>query len=117
LRPRGESTLDRSATCCQCERTEAKETRLQIRIDSAAKRRLEQAADAIYLTLSSFVLQAAEQRAERVLARRRVVHMTQGPVEAPPGTFEGGESVGTSHARGLHRSAKKAKKKERKKKH
>jgi uncharacterized protein (DUF1778 family) len=53
-----------------------KRRRLQIRVDPAARRRLEQAAEAAHLTVLAFVLQAAEQRAAEVLAERAVVTLS-----------------------------------------
>lgn len=55
---------------------ERKEERLQIRVDPVAKRRLEQAASAAHLSVSSFVVQAAEQRADEVLADRSVIRLS-----------------------------------------
>ncbi|WP_250290715.1 type II toxin -antitoxin system TacA 1-like antitoxin [Frankia sp. CiP1_Cm_nod1] len=52
-----------------------KADRLQLRIDDASKRHLEQAAAAAHLSLSAFVLQAAQQRADEVLADRALVHL------------------------------------------
>lgn len=66
-------------TYCQCEGTDLKEQRLQIRIDSAAKRRLELAAANSGLTVSSFVLRAAEARAHEVLADSGVPQLSQVP--------------------------------------
>jgi uncharacterized protein (DUF1778 family) len=50
-----------------------KDDRLQVRVDPAAKHALEQAAAAAHLTLSAFVLQAAQARAEEMLAERSVI--------------------------------------------
>jgi len=66
-------------TYCHCEGTDLKEQRLQIRIDSAAKRRLELAAATSGLTVSSFVLRAAEARAHEVLADSGVLQLSQVP--------------------------------------
>jgi uncharacterized protein (DUF1778 family) len=48
----------------------SKSERLQLRVDEPAKRRLEEAAAAMHLSTSAFVLQAASIRAEQVLADR-----------------------------------------------
>ncbi len=47
--------------------------RLQLRIDPAAKQRLERAAEAAHQSVSAFVVQAAELHAEQVLADRLVI--------------------------------------------
>jgi uncharacterized protein (DUF1778 family) len=52
-----------------------KEQRLQIRVDLPRKQLLERAADATHQNLSAFVLQAASQHAEEVLAERRVIDL------------------------------------------
>jgi hypothetical protein len=71
--------LDASRAYCQCECTDLKEQRLQIRIDPATKNRLELAAAASRQTVSSFVLQAAEARAHAVLADPGVIQLPQPP--------------------------------------
>jgi uncharacterized protein (DUF1778 family) len=53
-----------------------KDERLQVRVDPAAKRALEQAAAASHLTLSTFVLQAAQLRAEEILGQRPMITLT-----------------------------------------
>jgi uncharacterized protein (DUF1778 family) len=53
-----------------------KEERLQIRVNPAEKRLLEQAAQSAHLSVSAFVLQAASQQAEQLLAERRTVTLT-----------------------------------------
>ncbi len=50
-----------------------KDDRLQLRIDPAAKQRLERAAEAAHQSVSAFVLQSAELHAEQVLADRAVI--------------------------------------------
>lgn len=47
-----------------------KDDRLQVRVDPSSKRALERAAAASHLSLSAFVLQAAQMRAEDVLGER-----------------------------------------------
>jgi uncharacterized protein (DUF1778 family) len=56
--------------------TEVKMDRLQLRIDEASKRHLEEAAKAAHLTVTSFVLQAAQQRADHVLADRALISLS-----------------------------------------
>lgn len=52
-----------------------KDTRLQLRIDAASKRRLEVAAGEAHLSVSAFVLQAAGQAADQLLAERQIIHL------------------------------------------
>lgn len=60
--------------------TVVKDDRLQLRVDPAAKQRIERAAEAAHQTVTAFVLQSAELRAEQILADRTVV--TLGPAAA-----------------------------------
>lgn len=53
-----------------------KEERLQIRVNPAEKRLLEQAAQSAHLSVSAFVLQAASQQAEEILAERQAITLT-----------------------------------------
>ena len=55
--------------------TTIKEQRLQIRVDPQLKQHLERAADATHQNLSAFVLRAASQHAEEVLAERNVISL------------------------------------------
>jgi uncharacterized protein (DUF1778 family) len=55
--------------------TVMKDNRLQLRVDAISKRRLEEAADAAHLTVSAFVLQAANQAADDLLAERQAIHL------------------------------------------
>lgn len=59
-----------------------KDERLQIRVDPQRKQLLERAADATHQTLSAFVLQAAAQHAEEVLAERTVIQLSPQAAEA-----------------------------------
>jgi uncharacterized protein (DUF1778 family) len=52
-----------------------KDDRLQIRVDPDAKRLLEEAADAMHLSVSAFVLQAAAQEAEAVIGDRQLIRL------------------------------------------
>ncbi|WP_412753948.1 DUF1778 domain-containing protein [Krasilnikovia sp. M28-CT-15] len=56
--------------------TVTRDDRLQVRVDAAAKRRLEAAASVAHLNLSTFVLQAARLMADQVLADREVIHLS-----------------------------------------
>ena len=56
--------------------TSIKDDRLQLRVDAAAKRRLEEAARDAHLTVSAFVLQAANRAAEDALAERQIIRLT-----------------------------------------
>jgi uncharacterized protein (DUF1778 family) len=55
--------------------TEVKAERLQVRVDQSAKRLIEEAAEIMSLSTSAFVLQAGIQRAEEVLAERRLIKL------------------------------------------
>ncbi len=59
-----------------------KDDRLQLRVDAAAKRRLEEAAAEAHLSVSAFVLQAASLAADAVLAERQVVRLSPAAAEA-----------------------------------
>lgn len=68
---------------CHCEHMAAiKDNRLQLRIDPAAKQRLERAAEAAHQSVSAFVLQSAELRAEQVLADRLIITLGAPAAEA-----------------------------------
>jgi uncharacterized protein (DUF1778 family) len=59
-----------------------KDDRLQLRVDAASKRRLEEAASEAHLSVSAFVLQAANQAADDLLAERRTVHLSPNAADA-----------------------------------
>ncbi len=61
---------------------QTKEDRLQIRVDPASKRLLEQAAAASHLSVSAFVLQAAALQAEQLLAERELLQLRVDAAEA-----------------------------------
>jgi uncharacterized protein (DUF1778 family) len=66
--------LDKPPLYCQCRyMSTVKDDRLQIRVDPEAKRLLEQAAASTRLSVSAFVLRAASQEAESVLAERPLI--------------------------------------------
>jgi uncharacterized protein (DUF1778 family) len=62
--------------------TEVKAERLQVRVDQSAKRLLEEAAEVESLSTSAFVLQAGIQRAEEVLAERRLIKLGSASAQA-----------------------------------
>jgi uncharacterized protein (DUF1778 family) len=62
--------------------TTVKDDRLQIRVDPEAKRLLEQAAASSHLSVSAFVLRAASQEAESVLAERPFIALNAEAAEA-----------------------------------
>jgi uncharacterized protein (DUF1778 family) len=59
-----------------------KEERLQVRVGQDAKRLIEEAARALHLSVSAFVLQAAQLRAEEVLAERALIRLSPQAAEA-----------------------------------
>jgi uncharacterized protein (DUF1778 family) len=59
-----------------------KEERLQIRVDPQRKQLLERAADAKHQSLSAFVLQAASEHAEEVLAERSAIQLSPQAAQA-----------------------------------
>jgi uncharacterized protein (DUF1778 family) len=59
-----------------------KDERLQIRVKPDEKRLLERAAEAAHLSVSAFVVAAAAERAESVLAERQVVVLAPAAAEA-----------------------------------
>ncbi|HUH71684.1 MAG TPA: DUF1778 domain-containing protein [Mycobacterium sp.] len=56
--------------------TTMKDSRLQLRVDAASKRRLEEAASEAHLSVSAFVLQAASQAADDLLAERQTIRLS-----------------------------------------
>jgi uncharacterized protein (DUF1778 family) len=56
--------------------TSMKDDRLQLRVDAAAKRRLEEAASEAQLSVTAFVLQAAKRAADDLLAERQAIHLS-----------------------------------------
>jgi uncharacterized protein (DUF1778 family) len=59
-----------------------KDDRLQIRVDPADKRLLERASAASHLSVSAFVLQAAAQHAETILAERPLITLSPAAAKA-----------------------------------
>ena len=71
------ASLDELGVYCHCDAmATTKEDRLQIRVEPKAKRLLEEAAAASHLTVSAFVLQAAEMRADQVLLDRETIRLS-----------------------------------------
>lgn len=62
--------------------TVVRDDRLQVRVDATAKRRLEEAASEVHLSLSAFVLQAAQNKADDVLAERDVIRLSSNAAAA-----------------------------------
>ncbi|SOJ55184.1 hypothetical protein MSIMFB_02673 [Mycobacterium simulans] len=60
--------------------TSIKDDRLQLRVDAATKRRLEEAANEEHLSVTAFVLQAANRAADNALAERQSIRLS--PVAA-----------------------------------
>jgi len=62
--------------------TSTKDDRLQIRVAPERKRILEEAAESAHLSVSAFVLQAAEARADEILLERQLVRLAPQAAEA-----------------------------------
>jgi uncharacterized protein (DUF1778 family) len=56
--------------------SQTKDERLQVRVDPAVKRRIEEAAAEMGLNLSSFIITAATRMAADVLFERSVIHLS-----------------------------------------
>jgi len=70
-------TIDYESTYCYCEyMLRAKDERLQIRLQPELKQLLQEAAQAARLTLSALVSQAAQARAEEILADRQSISLS-----------------------------------------
>lgn len=61
--------------------TVGKVERLQLRVDVESKKHLEDAAEAAHLSLSAFVLQAAQRHADEVLANRAFIRLAPDAAE------------------------------------
>lgn len=83
-----------------------KDNRLQLRVDAAAKRRLEEAASEAHLSVSAFVLQAANRAAENVLAERQTIHLSADAVAAFTEALNRPAQVNERLATALQRQAK-----------
>ncbi|MEB3049504.1 DUF1778 domain-containing protein [Mycolicibacter sp. MYC123] len=82
-----------------------RDERLQVRVDAATKRRLEHAATEVHLNLSAFVLQAAEERAEQIIAERQVIQLSPDAAEAFEAALARPAQVNENLRRSLQRSA------------
>ncbi len=58
-----------------------KDERLQLRVDPAAKRRIEHAAAAAHQSVTAFVIESAEMHAEQVLADRMIIALSSSAAE------------------------------------
>jgi uncharacterized protein (DUF1778 family) len=80
-----------------------KDERLQIRVHPDEKRLLESAAQASHLSVSAFVVQAAAERAEVVLADRQLVALSPAVAEAFSEALNRPASVNQRLAKALKR--------------
>jgi len=83
-----------------------KDDRLQLRVDAASKRRLEEAASEAHLSVSAFVLQAANQAADDLLAERRTIHLSPDAAAAFAEALDRPAEVNERLAAALERPAK-----------
>ena len=86
--------------------TSIKDDRLQLRVDAAAKRRLEDAASEAHLSVSAFVLQAANRAADHVLAERQTIHLSPDVAAAFTEALNRPAQVNARLATALQRPAK-----------
>jgi len=86
--------------------TDMKAERLQLRIDDESKRQLEEAAAAAHLTVTSFVLQAAKQRADDVLADRALLRLSEPAATAFADALEAPAAVNAALLEALRRPVK-----------
>jgi len=86
--------------------SQLKDDRLQIRVGPGAKRRLEEAAAASGLSVSAFVLHAAEQRAHEVLSDRLVNELSSSAAAAFAEALERPAQVNERLAHALGRPRK-----------
>ncbi len=83
--------------------TTTKDDRLQIRVAPERKRILEEAAESAHLSVSAFVLQAAEARAEEILLERQLVRLAPDAAEAFTAALERPAEVNERLAAALRR--------------
>lgn len=83
-----------------------KDDRLQLRVDAAAKRRLEEAAGEAHLSVTAFVLQAANRAADDVLAERQVIRLSPDAASAFTEALNRPARVSERLAKVLQRPAK-----------
>jgi uncharacterized protein (DUF1778 family) len=86
--------------------TSMKDDRLQLRVDAAAKRRLEEAASEAHLSITAFVLQAANRAADDILAERRTVHLSPDAAAAFTDALNRPAQVNERLAKALQRPSK-----------
>jgi uncharacterized protein (DUF1778 family) len=86
--------------------TSMKDDRLQLRVDAVTKRRLEEAAAEAHLTVTAFVLQAANRAADDVLAERRTIHLSPDAATAFAEALSRPAEVKQRLATALQRTAK-----------
>src|SRR4029077_19758094 len=90
---------------CQCKYM-PKDDRLQIRVDPAQKRLLEQASEAAHANVSTFVLQSAVARAEDLLLERQTIRLNAEAAAAFTTALERPASVNERLAARLSRPRK-----------
>lgn len=83
-----------------------KDDRLQLRVEAVAKRRLEEAASEAHLSVTAFVLQAANRAADDVLAERQTIHLSPDAAAAFTEALNGPAPVNERLAKALQRPAK-----------
>jgi uncharacterized protein (DUF1778 family) len=86
--------------------TSMKDDRLQLRVDAVAKRRLEEAASEAHLSVTAFVLQAANRAADDVLAERQTLHLSPDAAVALTEALDRPARVNERLAKALQRPAK-----------
>jgi len=83
-----------------------KDDRLQLRVDAAVKRRLEEAAGEAHLSVTAFVLQAANRAADDVLAERQSIQLSPEAASAFTEALNRPAQVNERLAKALQRPAK-----------
>ncbi|HST49471.1 DUF1778 domain-containing protein [Jatrophihabitans sp.] len=83
-----------------------KDDRLQLRVDAASKHRLEEAAAEARLSVTAFVLQAAQRAADEVLAERQEIHLSPAAAAAFTEALNRPARVNERLAAALERPAK-----------
>lgn len=100
-------SLTRESSYCHCEyMTAMKGDRLQLRVDPEAKRRIERAAEAAHQSVSAFMLQSAESRAEEILADRLVITLSPDAAQRFAAALNKPAAVNDRLARALQRPSK-----------
>jgi uncharacterized protein (DUF1778 family) len=83
-----------------------KDDRLQLRVNPQEKQLLEQAAVAAHLSVSAFVLRAAQIHAEDILAERQVIHLSRKAAKVLTEALERPAAVNERLAMALRRPRK-----------